>query len=239
MARKSAAEPAPPSVRYGESEGGGCDHPGCGNTEAFRCLYRDRRAIDCAWVACRDHLQVVDGKAYCMRHSSIVEVLIMARRQGTELLPPDLDDRCASLVRAVANDLNDPVVERLVRWGDANTTIINDPSIRFTRADRLHHVPGHWERVWGLATKTGILLRVGIRVEESRPETVILTGGVTHLVATIPPWVQRHLAGDAVQGSQTALVERLAFQQQLLQALDEHVEKYGITFPHQIMRAPA
>lgn len=163
----------------------------------------------------------------------------MARRQGTELLPPDLDDRCASLVRAVANDLNDPVVERLVRWGDANTTIINDPSIRFTRADRVHHDPGHWERVWGLATKTGILLRVGLRVEESRPETVILTGGVTHLAATIPPWVQRHLAGDPAQGSQTELVERLAFQQQLLQALDEHVEKYGITFPHQVMRAPA
>lgn len=237
MAKKPAKSEQPESepVRYGEAEGGGCDHSGCANMEAYRCLYRDRRAVDCSWVACTEHLRVVDGRGYCMRHAGVVEVLLMARRQGTEMLPPDLDDRCASLVRAVASDLNEPVLERLVRWGDTSTSIINDPSIRYTRSDRIHRDPGHWERVWGLATRTGILLRVGVRVEDPRPETVILTGGVTHLVATIPPWIQRHLKGDPAQGSQSELVERLAFQQQLLQALDEHVEKYGVTFPRSLL----
>lgn len=238
MARKTEpTEAQEESVRYGEPEGGGCDHTGCQNHEAFRCLYRDRRAVDCAWVACKDHLKVVDGRAYCMRHAGVVEVLAMARTQGTELLPPDLDDRCASLVRAVANDISEPVVERLVRWGDSNTTIINDPTIRYTRPDRAHRVPGHWERVWALATRTGLVLRVAVMVEDSRPETILLTGGVTHLTSLVPPWIERHLHGDPVGGTQSELVERLAFQQHLLQALDAYVERFGITYPRSFSAA--
>ncbi|MHB1500928.1 MAG: hypothetical protein ACYCYK_07145 [Candidatus Dormibacteria bacterium] len=239
MAKKPKGEDTAPSVRYGEREGGGCDHTGCQSQEAYRCLYRDRRAVDCAWVACREHLVVVEGSAYCNRHASIVEVMIMSARQGNELLPPDLDNRCASLVRAVAADLEEPVVERLVRWGDANTSIINDPAIRYSRANRLQHDPGHWERAWALASKTGILLRVGVRVEDSRPETVVLTGGGTHLVELIPPWIMRRLSGGSGLGSQSELVERLAYQHQLLQALDAYVEKYGITYPGHTVGASA
>lgn len=238
MARKTEPKVAPEeAVRYGEAEGGGCDHTGCQNQEAYRCLYRDRRAVDCAWVACKDHLKVVDGRAFCMRHAGMVEVLAMARAQGTELLPPDLDDRCASLVRAVANDISEPVLERLVRWGDANTNIINDPSIRYTRPDRAHRVPGHWERVWALATRTGLVLRVGVQVDDSRPETVILTGGPSRLASMVPPWIERHLHGGPLGGTQSDLVERLAFQQQLLQALDAYVERNGITYPHTLSAA--
>ncbi len=238
MARKTEPDTATVEpVVYGEPEGGGCDHTGCSNAEAYRCLYRDRRAVDCAWVACKEHLKVVEGRAYCMRHAGIMEVLVLARQQGQDLLPPDLDDRCASLVRAVSQDLNEPVLERLVRWSDTNTSIINDPAIRYTRPDRLHHIPGHWERVWALAARTGLLLRVGLRVEDARPETVVLTGGVTHLVAAVPPWIERRLHGDQYQGSQSELVERLAFQQQLLQALDAYVEKYGVTYPKSLSAA--
>ncbi|MGH7643342.1 MAG: hypothetical protein ACRENX_10105 [Candidatus Dormibacteria bacterium] len=218
--------------RYGEAEGGGCDQSGCEIQEAFRCLYRDRRAVDCSWVACQEHLKVVAGRAYCLRHASIVEVLTMAMKQGTQVLPPDLDNRCASLVMWVSRDLDEPVVERLVRWGDSDMSIINDPAIRYTRPDRLRQEAGHWERIWALANRTGILLRVGLRVEDSRPETVILTGGTTHLVSTVPPWIQRHLTGESNRASPSDLVERLAFQQQLLLALDTYVEKYGVTFPN-------
>jgi hypothetical protein len=239
MAKKADTQqvPSTPSVRYGEAEGGGCGHAACTNSEAYRCLYRDRRAVDCNWVACPEHLRVVDGRAYCMRHAGVVEVLLMAKRQGTELLPPDLDNRCASLVRAVAMDLNEQVLERLVRWGDTTTSIINDHTVRYTRIDNAHHDPGHWERVWGLATKTGILLRVGVRVEDSHQETVVLTAGVTRLAETVPPWVQRHIDGDSGRGPQSELVERLAFQQHLLQALDAHVDRFGIMFPRTILSA--
>ncbi len=37
--------------------------------------------------------------------------------------------------------------------------------------------------------------------------------------------------GDQCHVSQSELLERLAFQQQLLQALDAYVEKYGVTYP--------
>ncbi|MGA2873643.1 MAG: hypothetical protein ABSF27_08740 [Candidatus Dormibacteria bacterium] len=233
MARGKAPEPAPePVIQYGVAEGGGCDQRGCETKEAFRCLYRDRRAVDCAWVACREHLRVVSGRAYCLRHASIVEVLSMAMLQGTEILPPDLDDRSASLVMWVSRDLDEPVVSRLVRWGDSNMSIINDPAIRYSRPDRPRHQAGHWERVWGLANRTGLLLRVGLRVEDNHPETVILTGGTTTLVSTVPPWIQRHLSGEANKASPSDLVERLAFQQQLLQALDGYVESYGASFPN-------
>ncbi|HVB14821.1 MAG TPA: hypothetical protein VNH38_08715 [Candidatus Dormibacteraeota bacterium] len=228
---KPAAEVEDP-VRYGEAEGGGCDQSGCENQEAFRCLYRDRRAVDCSWVACKAHLKVVGRRAYCLRHASIVEVLTMAIAQGTQVLPPDLDNRCASLVMWVSRDLDEPVLDRLVRWGDSNMSIINDPSIRYTRPDQLRKEAGHWERIWALANRTGILLRVALRVEDSRPETVILTGGTTHLVSTIPPWIQRHLSGESNRTSPSDLVERLAFQQQMLLALDTYVEKYGVSFPN-------
>lgn len=232
MAERS--EPAAEEVpdRYGEAEAGGCDQAGCENQEAFRCLYRDRRAVDCSWVACREHLKIVASRAYCLRHASIVEVLATSMAQGTQMLPPDLDNRCASLVLWVARDLDDPVVERLVRWGDAGMSIINDPAIRYSRPDRLRQAAGHWERVWALANRTGILLRVGLQVEDNRPETVILSGGATHLLAAVPPWIQRHLTGESNRTSPSSLVERLAFQQQLLLALDGYVEKYGVTYPH-------
>ncbi|MGH7612241.1 MAG: hypothetical protein ACREN4_09505 [Candidatus Dormibacteria bacterium] len=216
-----------PEPRYGEAEGGGCDHHGCQEQAAYRCLYRDRRAVDCAWVACKDHLRVVGNRAYCLRHASTVEVMLLARERGTDVMPPDLDSRAASLVLWVSRDLDQPVVERLVRWGDADMSIINDPAIRYTRPDRLRQDPGHWERVWALANRTGILLRVSLRVEDSRPETVILVGGTSHLLASVPPWIQRHLAGDEATASQSDLVERLAFQQQLLLALDAYAEKFG------------
>ncbi len=219
-------------VRYGEPEGGGCDQAGCETQEAYRCLYRDRRAVDCSWVACKEHLRAVDGRAYCLRHASIVEVLNMAQKQGTQVLPPDLDNRCASLVMWVSRDLDEPVVERLVRWGDSDMSIINDPAIRYTRPDRLRHESGHWERLWALANRTGILLRVGLRVEDSHPETIILSGGTTSLMSAIPPWIQRHLAGEPNRVSPSDLVERLAFQQQMLRALDGYVDKYGVPFPN-------
>jgi hypothetical protein len=73
---------------------------------------------------------------------------------------------------------------------------------------------------------------VGLRVDDSRPETIILTGGTTHLVSTVPPWIQRHLSGESNRASPSDLVERLAFQQELLLALDNYVEKYGVSFPN-------
>jgi hypothetical protein len=72
-------------------------------------------------------------------------------------------------------------------------------------------------------------------VEDNRPETVILTGGTTHLVSVVPPWIQRHLSGEPNWSSQGDLVERLAFQRELLQALDAYVEKYGVNFPNLVI----
>jgi hypothetical protein len=226
---------APTPHRHPEAEGGGCDQADCHNQEAFRCLYRDRRAVDCSWAACKEHLKMVAGRAYCFRHASIVEILAMALDQGTQVLPPDLDNRCASLVMWVSRDLEEPVIERLVRWGDADMSIINDPVVRYTRPEQSRMQPGHWERVWALANRTGILLRVGVRVEDNRPETVILTGGTTHLVSMVPPWIQRHLTGEPNNSSQADLVERLAFQQELLRSLDAYVEKYGVNFPNLVI----
>ncbi len=220
----------PQVVRYGEPEGGGCDHRGCSEKEAYRCLYRDRRAVDCSFAACKEHLRQVSGRAYCPRHASTVEVMQLAQERGTEVLPPDLDNRCASLVMWVSRDLSEPVLERLIRWGDSDMSIINDPAVRYTRPDRLRKRPGHWERIWALANRTGILIRIGVMVEDELPETLILTGGTNHLVTAVPPWIQSHLAGKVVGSSQSDLVERLAFQQQLLLALDTYYERYGVTY---------
>ncbi len=222
-------------IRYGDRDENGCDYQQCDQREAYRCLYRDRRGVDCHWAACTQHLRVVQQRAYCLRHASIADVLALAAEQGILVAPPDLDNRAAALVLAVARDLNEPVVERLLRWGDSGMSVVNDPIVRYSRPDRRMRRSGHWERMWALANSTGITLRVSVLVEDDHPETVVLTGGATRLMESVPPWVGRHLRGASGEGSQSDLAERVTFQEQLVTVLDKYVERYGLGLPQLVL----
>ncbi len=210
---------------------GGCDHPGCGAAEAYRCHYVDRRQVECGRAGCRDHLRIVDGHGYCLRHASIVEVLRMAAARGTPLLPPDLDSRAASLGLTVSRGLEPGLGARLRRWAGLHHSILDDPTVRYGRPDRARVEQGRWERVWALGSRNGYLLRVLIRVEDDRPELVVLVADGVVLHQEVPPWISRRGPGFPAAESVEAQAERLAFFERLLAVVDAHASRLGLGGP--------
>ncbi|HUY97953.1 MAG TPA: hypothetical protein VMW47_10125 [Verrucomicrobiae bacterium] len=224
----AAQQPGGGSVGW-EPVDGGCDYPGCDQTEAFRCGYLDRRRVECGRAGCRGHMRLVGGRGYCMRHASIVEVLRLAAARGTPLQPPDLDSRAASLVLNVARALEPGLETRLRRWAGMHHTVFDDPTVRYSRSDRARREQGRWERIWALAGHNGYLLRVMLRVDDLRPEWVALVvdGVVAH--QEIPPWISHRGPQWPVPGSVEAAAEREAFLERLLAVVDAHAARQGLT----------
>ncbi|HVA20949.1 MAG TPA: hypothetical protein VNN74_02495 [Candidatus Micrarchaeia archaeon] len=208
---------------------GGCDYPGCTVAEAYRCRYVDRRRVECGRAGCRDHMRLVDGLGYCMRHASIVEVLRLAAERGTPLQPPDLDSRAASLVLNVSRAVEAGLESRLRRWAGLSHSIFDDPTIRYTRADRGRAEHGRWERIWALAGANGYLLRVIVRVDDGRPELVVLIADGAVLHQEIPPWIIHRGPEWPVPGSPAAEAERHAFHERLLAIVDAYAAQQGLT----------
>ncbi len=207
---------------------GGCDYPGCGETEAFRCRYVDRRRVECGRAGCRGHMRLVGGQGYCMRHASIVEVLRLAAERGTPLQPPDLDNRAASLVLNVARSLEPGLEVRLRRWAGMRHRVFDDPTVRYSRPDRGRRELGRWERIWALAGHNGYVLRVLLRVEDPRPETVVLAADGIVLHQEIPPWISHRGPQWPSPGSPEAADERRAFVDRLLAVLDAYAARQGL-----------
>ncbi len=130
-------------VRYGEPEGGGCDQPGCSRAGSLSLPISGPAGGGLLLgglqgspeggggkgllPAPREHRRGAgDGNAAGNAGSS--------PRTWTTGVPP--------WCMWVSRDLDEPVVERLVRWGDSNMSIINDPAIRYTRPDRMRQDPG-------------------------------------------------------------------------------------------------
>ncbi len=217
---RSKARPAP--VETGQVVAGGCDHPGCESPEAFGCAYRDRRGIECHRAGCAAHLRRVEGRPYCLRHASVAEVLALAAQRGTAFMPPDLDNRIATLVLTVGRGLDAGVVERLERMRGTHQHVINDQAIRYNRADRVRGGQGSWDRSWALAGSTGHVVRITVRVEESHPEEVQMLVGRTVVAMAVPPWMHRGADSRPAPGSPQDVSERTAFYEALLNGVDRH-----------------
>ena len=232
---KPKVRPAP--AEMGPVVAGGCDHPGCESQEAFSCSYRDRRGVECHRAGCAAHLRRVEGRPYCLRHASVAEVLALAVKRGTSFLPPDLDNRTATLVLTVARGLDAGVVERLERMRSERQIVVNDAAIHYNRADRVRGGDGSWDRSWAIAGPTGHVVRITVRVEESRPEEVQLLVGRTVVSSGIPPWMIPGPEGRPAPGSPQDLSERTAFYEALLNGVDRHHQ--GLPAPTLRPWAPA
>src|ERR1700689_3603453 len=95
----AAAPPAEP-----EPTGIACSVPGCPNSDALTCEYRDRRGRMCQVSFCPEHGDVIEGVPYCRRHASTVRAIgpLATDPNGR----PDLNDRTPSLVNWISKELD-------------------------------------------------------------------------------------------------------------------------------------
>ena len=205
---------------------GTCVVTGCTGTLVVGCSYEDRRRERCTATTCAEHRREVDDKPYCRRHGAVAETLRLAAARGQQTEAPDLHDRSASLLRWVSQELDGPVSDCLYRCSRGRMSVLDDPQLLHIRADRARARPAAWERVWTLAEPTGPVMRAALRVEASRPETVVLVVDHTVLGAAVPPWIRHRMAGEAEPAPEVDAAERAAFREELVAGLTAHVEAH-------------
>jgi hypothetical protein len=164
-----------------------CGRTGCESHATVRCQYVDpvgRRCDD--W--CSRHVVVAAGRTYCERHYNMSRQ--MTARAGTiyELKErPVLDDRRATLVAAMVDDL-DPDVRQLLAAAfleHVGARIITDTAVREARRTIQSVTPASrvvatgrnlsWTRGWAVCNSQGYLCRVNLEVPEGERTVVSLS----------------------------------------------------------------
>ena len=223
---------APPGASLGQPTvvpvpaPGVCVAAGCAAVLVVPCSYQDRRGEHCPTTSCAEHRREVESRPYCRRHAGTADTLRLAALHGQQIEAPDLNDRSLSLLRWVAHDLAGSVADILARCSAGRFTVLDDAAPIHVRADRTRGRPAAWEQLWTLADPAGPVLRVVLRVEASRPETVILVADHAVLAALVPPWVRHPVQGEAEPTSERDEGERAAFRAQMLAALEAHLEAH-------------
>lgn len=167
-----------------------CSEPGCDNRNAVACEYRDRRGNECDAVFCPQHWSEVNGGVYCRRHASTMEAFGSGVDTATL---PDIDNRGPSLVRWVADELNDEIEALLRSVARADETVRTETEVLvFIDHDRKRR----WERGWKLLESTGISLKVAITVSEGDDDALVEVRVGSNVIARgVPPWIARRRAG--------------------------------------------
>lgn len=159
-----------------------CIDPDCPRSDASPCGYVDDSGTACSCAFCPDHLAVIDGIAYCLRHASTLRAL-----EGSNLRP-GVTNRCPSLVYWVSNGLDARIREILNAHRNAlGETIFCSP---IHPADHDGSASGRvWRREWSLSSGDQHRLVIGIEVAESEPSDVAATLDGKQVGRWIPPWI--------------------------------------------------
>ncbi len=205
---------------------GTCVVAGCPATLVVACSYEDRRGERCAAATCAQHRREVADRPYCRRHGAVAETLRLAAARGHQMEAPDLRDRSLSLLRWMSQELDGPVSDCLYRCSRGRLNVLDDPQVIHVRADRTRSLPAAWERVWTLTEPAGPVMRATLRVEASRPETVVWVVDHTVLGAAIPPWIRHRMAGEPEPAPEVDAVERATFREELVAGLVAHIEAH-------------
>jgi hypothetical protein len=213
-------------------EGTLCGRPGCESYATVRCQYVDPVGRSCGdW--CSRHVVVAAGRTYCERHHNVSRQ--MTARAGTiyELKErPVLDDRRATLVAAMVDDL-DPDVRRLLTAAfreHVGARIITDTAVReayrtmqsVTRTSRVV-LSGRnlsWTRGWAVCNPQGYLCRVNLEVPEGERTVVSLSVDAQVVFSGTPDLVSQPTGPDPASPA--------GFRSELLAALVERLEGRGV-----------
>lgn len=199
-----------------------CTEVGCAAATGVACEYVDRRSRACRTAWCPAHRVLVEDHVYCRRHAGVVSALPAA--DSSQVVPlPDLENRAPSLVGWVSRQIDADVWRLLLGELDEQTggQLIADPvMLVFTGLERSRA----WERAWKLLTHTGLTLRVSLVVEEGADEEVIVKVGTRVAARVVPPWITHRKRGEQI-GAEQDTRERAAFNQQLMQAVEQEVRR--------------
>ena len=182
-----------------------CQAEGCDAT-GVRCDYIDKRSRFCRTSWCAEHWVAVAGKPYCRRHASVVAA--MGTDAGAVGLP-DVDNRAAALVAAVAGQLDARVRSILHQVAPAGGAVmVADPVRPLPPRDRASR---RWQRAWKLVDHSGVLKRVVIEVDEA-DDSMIMAHVDTELIGSgVPPWIDHRRRGVTVPESVDAEQRRLFY----------------------------
>jgi hypothetical protein len=209
---KPNPEPAPSGVD--------CSVPGCRNSDALTCEYRDRRGRMCQAAFCRHHGSVIEGVPYCRRHASTVRAIgpLASDPNGR----PDINDRTPSLVNWISRELDAHIRTQLEATAREGESVIADDTVHLSR-DTNRNL--RWERSWKLVENTGLVLKISINVSEENDALVRINVGSEMVADGIPPWIARRRMGEDVDVA-IDVAQRQLFYQYLQESIARAVAEF-------------
>jgi hypothetical protein len=190
-----------------------CAARGCLDENAQLCGYRDRRGRFCGVARCATHGVVLHGITYCRRHAGTVQAIDAPAGHANGV--PDLDDRAPSLVNWIANDLDRDVRRLLAQAARPGEDVITDGFVQLTR-DKVRKA--RWERSWRIVDHTGLVLKIGIYIDEGDDSLVHVRVGDRLVAEGVPPWITDRQDGD--ESTPTVEISR---RQQFHASLEESI----------------
>jgi len=184
----AAAPPVPRQLRGTLA----CSEYACRRHDGVTCAYVDRRGRLCPTAWCPDHQLVVEGRVFCRRHARLFAA-VGGEFQMVQALP-DLDNRSPSLADYVGDVLEPRVLELL--WGLCRPGTNDQVAAEPLRV--VHPTAGgarRWVRTWKMFDHTGVIVQVGVEVDEGRDPEVDIKVGRNLVGQAIPPWIDRRRQG--------------------------------------------
>jgi len=197
-----------------------CSVPGCPNSDALTCEYRDRRGRLCQVSFCPEHGDVIKGVPYCRRHASTVRAIgpLATDPNGR----PDLNDRTPSLVNWISKELDSHIRAQLEAAALDGESVVADESVHLSR-DYNRNL--RWERSWRLIENTGLVLKIVISVSEENDALVRINVGSEMVADGIPPWIARRRMGDGVDVA-IDVAQRQLFYQYMQESIAKAVTEF-------------
>lgn len=199
-----------------------CSVPGCSNTNALQCAYRDRRGRLCQVASCLDHGVNLYGVPYCRRHGNTVQAIgeLASDPNGR----PDINDRTPSLVNWISRDLDQHIRQLLEATAREGEKVLVDESVRLSRDNNRNL---RWERSWRLVEHTELVLKVTIHVSEENNALVRINVGSEMVADGIPPWIARRRMGEDVDVA-IDIAQRKLFYTYLEEAVASAVAEFRV-----------
>ena len=218
--RRRRPEPAATPPAEPEPTGIACSVPGCPNSDALTCDYRDRRGRMCPVSFCPEHGDVISGVPYCRRHASTVRAIgpLATDPNGR----PDLNDRTPSLVNWISRELDTHIRAQLEAAAVDGETVVADDSVHLSR-DYNRNL--RWERSWRLVENTGLVLKIVISVSEENDALVRINVGSEMVADGIPPWIARRRMGEDVDVA-IDVAQRQLFYQYMQESIARAVTEF-------------
>ena len=218
--RSEPSTPPPPPPPAPGATGIDCSVPGCPNSDALTCEYRDRRGRICQLAFCPNHGSVIEGVPYCRRHASTVRAI--GPRATDPNGRPDVNDRTPSLVNWISRELDGHIRAQLEAAAREGETVIVDDAVHLSR-DYNRNL--RWERSWRLVENTGLVLKISINVSEENDALVRIIVGSEMVADGIPPWIARRRMGEDVDVA-IDVAQRQLFYQYLQESIARAVAEF-------------